>query len=94
MPEKVASKEENPMAKVIMGQILKTEDFDHISDEQDSKACEQMLDNILKFSSLNSSMSNQETDSSEASSNDATILNTAWEEHLGDLFPDLRECTF
>ena len=94
MPEKVASKEENPMAKVIMGQILKSEDFDHISDEQDSKACEQMLDNILKFSSLNSSMSNQETDSSEASSNDATNLNTAWEEHFGDLFPDLRECTF
>ncbi len=54
------------------------EDFDHISDEQDSKACEQILDNILEFSSLNSSMSNQGTDSSETSSNDATILDTAW----------------
>ena len=77
------------MANVIMGQILKSEDFDHISDEQDSKACEQMLDNILEFSSFNSSMTNQGTNSS-----DATIFNTTWEEHFGDLFPDLRECTF
>jgi len=93
-PEKVANQEEGPMANVIMGQILKSEDFDHISDEQDSKACEQILDNILEFSSLNSSMSNQGTDSSETSSNDATILDTAWEETFGDLFPDLGECTF
>ena len=82
------------MANVIMGQILKSEDFDHISDEKDSKACEQILDNIVEFYSLNSSMTNQGTDSSEASSNDATIFNTACEEHFGDLFPDLRECTF
>merc|ERR1719203_1390771 len=92
--EKVANQEEGPMPNVIMGQILKSEDFDHISDEQDSKACEQILDNILEFSSLNSSMSNQGTDSSETSSNDATILDTAWEETFGDLFPDLGECTF
>ena len=94
MPEKMANQEEDPMAKVIMGQILKSEDFDDIVDEQDSKACEQILDNILEFSSLNSSMSNQGTDSSETSSNDATILDTAWEETFGDLFPDLGECTF
>ena len=88
-PEKVANQEEGSIAKVIMGKILKSEDFDHISDEQDSKACEQMLDNILEFSSFNSSMTNQGTNSS-----DATIFNTTWEEHFGDLFPDLRECTF
>ena len=90
LPEKMANQEEDPMAKVIMGQILKSEDFDHIVDEQDSKACEQILDNILEFSSLNSTMSNQGTDSSETSS----ISDTAWEEHFGDLFPDLGECTY
>ena len=90
MPEKMANQEEDPMAKVIMGQILKSEDFDDIVDEQDSKACEQILDNILEFSSLNSTMSNQGTDSSETSS----ISDTAWEEHFGDLFPDLGECTY
>ena len=94
MPEKVANQEEGTIANVIMGKILKSEDFYHISDEQDYKACDQMLDNILKFSSFNSSTTNQGTDSSEASSNDANIFNTAWEEHFGDLFPDLRECTF
>ena len=89
MPEKMAN-QEDPMAKVFMGQILKSEDFDDIVDEQDSKACEQILDNILEFSSLNSTMSNQGTDSSETSS----ISDTAWEEHFGDLFPDLGECTY
>ena len=93
MPEKMAN-QEDPMAKVIMGQILKSEDFDHIVDEQDSKACEQILDNILEVSSLNSSMSNQGTDSSETSSNSTTIFDTAWEERFGDLFPDLGECTY
>ena len=94
MPEKVANQGEGTIANVIMGKILKSEDFDHISNEQDSRACEQMLDNTLEFSSFNSSMTNQGIDSSEASSNDANIFNTAWEEHFGDLFPDLRECTF
>ena len=93
MPEKMAN-QEDPMAKVIMGQILKSEDFDDIVDEQDSKACEQILDNILEVSSLNSSMSNQGTDSSETSSNSTTIFDTAWEERFGDLFPDLGECTY
>ena len=91
-PEKVANQEEGPMANVIMGQILKSEDFDHISDEQDSKACEQILDNILEYSSY--SMSSQGTESSETSSNDAAILDTAWEETFGDLFQDLGEFTF
>ena len=90
----MTNQEEGSIANVIMGQILKSDDFDHISDEQDSKAYEQILDNILKFSSSNSSMTNQGTDSSEASSNDATIFNIAWEERFEDLFPDLRECTF
>ena len=34
------------------------EDFDHISDEQDYKAFEQIFENILKFSLSNSLMSN------------------------------------
>jgi len=71
-----------------MGEILQSEDFD-ITNEQDSKACEQILDNILEFSS-----NHDTTDSTSVSSNDATILDTAWEETFGDLFPDLGECTF
>ena len=93
-PRKVANQEEGLIANVMMQKILKSEDFDHISNEQDSRACEQMLDNTLEFSSFNSSMTNQGIDSSEASSNDANIFKTAWEEHIGDLYPDLRECTF
>jgi len=85
--EKVTNQEEGPLADV-MGEILQSEDFD-ITNEQDSKACEQILDNILEFSS-----NHDTTDSTSVSSNDATILDTAWEETFGDLFPDLGECTF
>ena len=81
-PEKVVNQDEGSIANIIMGKIL------------NSEACEQMLDNILEFSSFHSSMTNQGSDSLEASSNNATTFNTEWEEHFGDLFPDLRECTF
>jgi len=46
----------------------------------DTKACEQFLDKFLE--------------SEEKPLNNSTILETAWEETLGDLFPDLAECTF
>ena len=92
-PEKVG-KQEGPMADIFMGQVLKSENFDPFLDEQYSKACEQILDNILECSLLNSSTSNQGTDSLEAFSNDAAILDTTWEETFGDLFQDLGEFTF
>jgi len=74
------------MANVV-GKILKTEDFD-FTDEQDTKACEQILDKFLEFTS------ETEPSSSNSSNPDNTILDTAWEETFGDLFPDLGECTF
>ena len=93
-PKKVGNQEEGPMANTFMEQVLKSENFDPFLDEQYSKAFEQILDNILECSLLNSSMSNQGTDSSEISSNEAAILDTAWEETFGDLFLDLGECNF
>merc|ERR1712141_89550 len=86
-PEKTANKEESPMADVV-GKILKTEDFD-FTDEQDANACEQILDKFLEFTS-----EIEPSSSSNTSNNDNTILDTAWEETFGDLFPDLGECTF
>jgi len=83
-PEKTANKEESPMADVV-GKILKTEDFD-FTNEQDANACEQILDRFLEFT--------DEPSSSNSSNHDNTILDTAWEETFGDLFPDLGECTF
>ena len=75
------------MANVV-GKILKTEDFD-FTDEQDTNACEQILDRFLEFTS-----ETEPATSSSSSNNDNTILDTAWEETFGDLFPDLGECTF
>jgi len=86
-PEKTANQEESPMADVV-GKILKTEDFD-FTDEQDTNACEQILDRFLEFTS-----ETEPATSSSSSNNDNTILDTAWEETFGDLFPDLGECTF
>lgn len=51
-----------------------------ISDDEESKECEKILDNILEFSSTNVKTE--------------TILDTAWDETFGGLFPDLDECTF
>jgi len=72
----------------VVGKILKTEDFD-FTDEQDANACEQILDKFLEFTS-----ETEPSSSSNSSNNDNTILDTAWEETFGDLFPDLGECTF
>merc|ERR1712088_327972 len=65
-----------------------------VANQEEGPMANVIMGQILESSSLNSSMSNQGTDSSETSSNDATILDTAWEETFGDLFPDLGECTF
>merc|ERR1712152_73686 len=70
----------------VMNQIIKVEDFDITENEQDTKACEQILDKFLEFSSA--SMENAES-SSTNTSNENNILDTAWEETFGDLFPDL-----
>jgi len=72
----------------VVGKILKTEDFD-FTDEQDTNACEQILDRFLEFTSETEPIT-----SSSSSNNDNTILDTAWEETFGDLFPDLGECMF
>jgi len=69
----------------VVGKIFKSEDF--AVDEEDTKACEQFLDNFLG--------------NEVAEQRPTTILDTAWDETLGDLdrcdldlFPDLAECTF
>ena len=86
-PEKTANQEESPMADVV-GKILKTEDFD-FTNEQDTNACEQILDRFLEFTSETGHASFDNS-----TNHDNTILDTAWEETFGDLFPDLGECTF
>jgi len=83
--EEVTNQEaSSPMADVV-GKIFKSEDF--AVDEEDTKACEQFLDNFLG--------------NEVAEQRPTTILDTAWDETLGDLdrcdldlFPDLAECTF
>ena len=71
----------------VVGKILKTEDFD-FTNEQDTNACEQILDRCLEFTS---EIEHASFDNSTNSDN--TILDTALEETFGDLFPDLGECT-
>jgi len=69
------------MADVIGGNnYIKSEDF---SNEDETKACEQILDSFL----LN------EVEEQELK---PTILDTAWEETFNDLdlFPDLGECIY
>ena len=77
-PEEIAVKEE--MADV-MTDIIKQEEF-----TKDTEACEQMLDKFLGMTSVE----NEEGQST----NSHTILDTAWEDTFGELFPDLGECTF
>ena len=83
--KETTNQETGEMANV-MNQIIKVEDFDITENEQDTKACEQILDKFLEFSSA--SMENAES-SSTNTSNENNILDTAWEETFGDLFPDL-----
>ena len=65
----------------VMSDLLKSEDLSSI-EEDDTKACEQILDNFFEIG-----------DAGQADSK-STILETAWEETFNDLFPDLGECTF
>jgi hypothetical protein len=51
--------------------------------DEDTKACELILDNLLKT---------EVDEDSPATTN--TILDTAWEETFSDLFPDLDSCTY
>jgi len=79
-PEEVTIKEE--MADVIPAELeVKQEDFT----TKDTEVCEQMLDKFLEMTSAES-----EGQISQAH----TILDTAWEDTFGELFPDLGECTF
>merc|ERR1712061_739573 len=82
--KETTNQEAGEMANV-MNQIIKVEDFDITENEQDTKACEQILDKFLEFSSA--SMENAESSSTNTSNEN--ILDTAWEETFGDLFPDL-----
>ena len=72
----------------VVGKILKTEDFD-FTNEQDANACEQILDRFLEFTA-----ETEHASFDNSTNHDNTILDTAWEETFGDLFPDLGECTF
>lgn len=78
--EEVTHQEEGgPMADVV-GPILKSEDFG--VDEEDTKACEQFLDKFLEIEEMEKPM------------HTSTILDTAWEETLGDLLPELPDFIF
>lgn len=77
-PEEVTIKEE--MADVMTNAMQNHEDFA----QEDTKACEQMLDKFLEMTSEEIGSSNGKT----------TILDTAWEDTFGELFPDLGDCTF
>jgi hypothetical protein len=68
------------MANVVINKISSIGDHLAMVDEEESKACEQILDNILELSTANVKTE--------------TILDTAWDETFGGLFPDLEECTF
>jgi len=59
--------------------ILKSEDFG--VDEEDTKACEQFLDKFLEIEEMEKPAT-------------STILDTAWEETLGDLLPELPDFIF
>jgi len=76
--EEATHQEEGPLADVV-DRVFKSEDF--AVDEEDTKACEQFLDKFLEIEE-------------KPALNTSTILDTAWEETLGDLFPDLAECNF
>merc|ERR1712159_219587 len=86
--EKTTNQETGIDMANVMSQIgIKVEDFDDITEnEQDTKACEQILDKFLEFSS--GTIENAES-SSISTTNENNILDTAWEETFGDLFPDL-----
>lgn len=76
----------------VVGRILSSEDF-ATADDQDTKACEQILDKFLEMSAIDSGNSTSE-DIKIKTEEKEDILDTAWEETFGDLFPDLGECTF
>jgi len=67
------------VADVMTADIIKHEDF-----TEDTEACEEMLDKFLEMTSA-------ENDNG---THNHTILDTAWEDTFGELFPDLGECTF
>lgn len=75
MPEEVAVKEE--VADVMNNQMPNLhEDFE----QEDTKACEQMLDKFLEMTAADGQQNGGHT-----------ILDTAWEDTFGDLFPDLGD---
>lgn len=78
--KEAANQEESKVADV-MGKII-NEDFSSVDDDE-SIACEQILDKFLQF-----------TPGDENSVKTENILDTAWEETFGGLFPDLEDCTF
>jgi len=80
-------KPEEPSMANVENRILKTEDFDY-GNQQDANACEEIFDHFLEFTSEMDELSS----SSNSSYHDNTILDIAWEETFGDLFPDLGEC--
>lgn len=82
-PEEVTVKEE--MADVMNDVLQKNEDFE----QEDTTACEQMLDKFLEMTSEEICSTNGKT-----TSGSHTILDTAWEDTFGELFPDLGDCTF
>lgn len=76
--EKATIKEESPLANVIWD---KSGDFSIIASDEETKECEQILDNLLDITSLGDS-GNVKTEN---------IIDTAWDETFGGLFPDLGD---
>jgi len=66
----------------VMDRVLQSSGDLAVVEEEETKACEQILDKFLEFSSMNDNVKTE------------NILDTAWDETFGGLFPDLEECTF
>jgi len=77
------------MANVILDDVI-TGDLSTV-DESDTRACEQILDKFMELSSLEQ---NDTIEIKQEEDDKSNILDAAWEETFGDLFPDLGECTF
>lgn len=77
--EKATNQEESALANVIWD---KSGDFSIIASDEETKECEQILDNLLDIASIGDTTGNVKTEN---------IIDTAWDVTFGGLFPDLGD---
>lgn len=75
------------MANVIWD---KSGDFSIIASDEETKECEQILDNLLDITSMADTAA-VKTESIIDTVKTENILDTAWDETFGGLFPDLGD---